>query len=274
MAPDAGTSGLDAAGSGVQLAGERRQPRFPGLRRERKALERRHLLELLGQPLTYLPVGLRRRQLERRYRHHPVAVPVRIEDSRGLSRHGSNAEHVQVVEVERRVEAQVLVGDVAPAQDRRLVVPDDGLVVQCQAPAQSVLVAVEQEESGGLVAVHAANRGLDCGERGVGRGGDRVLRRRAYIRFDRFTRARAEQEREAENEKRPNPRHRRGILVGLASLRASGRCILGGLEVLLDEAQNGFCERFARVGVLRHERRGDRFVRSSRSAQPPPSGRR
>ena len=78
----------------------------------------------LQLPAQRLHVGGRRRQLQCGHRHGPTAGPVRVERRTGLARHGPDADHVEVVEVERVVQAHVVVAEVAPAEDRRLIVDD------------------------------------------------------------------------------------------------------------------------------------------------------
>ena len=66
------------------------------------------------------------------------AVPVRVEPGRDFAHHGASGEHVEVGECDRAVGAEVFVADVAAADDRRLVVGRERLVVHAPVDAREV----------------------------------------------------------------------------------------------------------------------------------------
>jgi len=81
-------------------------------------------------------------ELGHRPRQH--RVPERVEHPPGVGHHGAGGHHVAVAEVEHRVRVEVLVADVAPAEDRDTAVDGEGLVVHAAVEPRELAQEVER----------------------------------------------------------------------------------------------------------------------------------
>ena len=121
----------------VRVRGEIGDLRRPVLAVERKVDEHRLAFERTQDLRFFRPqIARGRSRLECADGHDPRAVPEPIENRRSPTRHGTRAEHVEIAEVEVLAEAEVLVADVAPAEDHGAIVGHQHLVVH--APVHEI----------------------------------------------------------------------------------------------------------------------------------------
>ena len=119
--------------SGQQIPDERRVPRGGDVALRRLLLH--HFGAQRRQPPEF---GLGRGGQERRDRITRFTRPVLVEGLRHLADHGTRGKHVQVDELEALVGREILVADVAAADDRRRAVDGQRLVVHPPVQAREV----------------------------------------------------------------------------------------------------------------------------------------